>query len=59
MPSWHGAQLKHRDNFILIFTLLYIRPGYCHISINGENFEHLGGDPTYARFRRTFTHCNE
>jgi hypothetical protein len=22
MPSWHGAQLKHRDNFTFTFTLL-------------------------------------
>jgi len=22
MPLWHGAQLKHKDNFIFMFTIM-------------------------------------
>jgi hypothetical protein len=25
-PSWHGAQLKHRDNFTFNFTFTFTRP---------------------------------
>jgi hypothetical protein len=24
-PSWHGAQLKHRDNFTFTFTFMDLR----------------------------------
>jgi hypothetical protein len=33
-PSWHGAQLKHRDNFIFTFTYNF------YARLTGQNYKY-------------------
>jgi hypothetical protein len=38
MPSWRGAQLKHRDNFTFLpFTLLFYQKFVCILSGHQKN----------------------
>jgi hypothetical protein len=40
MPSWRGAQLKHRDNFI--FTFYCFNVGPCHYGMAHPQVVHVG-----------------